>query len=226
MFGDDFQEIYEKSPILAIDRVILQALKNANSNDFGRDKCAESAAVIRFILQNTKFRFISERDMDYFQCTNKQAFTQLFSAFHEKFIKEKNQYHLDQISANYPFISKDAIFEFSDEQLSDLQVKINDLRDFIRESGGLTEDHKRRLLVKLERLQSELHKKMSDLDRFYGLVGDASIVLGKLGRDAKPFVDRIREIVAIVTGVQAIAEELPSGFPKISLPEYEDKEEC
>jgi hypothetical protein len=55
------------------------------------------------------------------------------------------------------------------------------------------------------------------LDRFYGLVGDAGVLLGKFGRDAKPFVDRIREIVEIVWRAQANAEELPSSVRSPSL---------
>jgi hypothetical protein len=84
------------------------------------------------------------------------------------------------------------------------------LRVNISESPDIEEKHKQRLLQRLEKLQAELHKKMSDLDRFWGLVGEAGIVLGKFGKDAKPLVDRIREITDIVWRTQSRAEELPS----------------
>ena len=60
-----------------------------------------------------------------------------------------------------------------------------------------------------------MHKKVSDLDHFWGLIGDAGVALGKLGNDAKPIVDRIREITGITWNTQSRAEELPSGttFP-------------
>jgi hypothetical protein len=67
---------------------------------------------------------------------------------------------------------------------------------------------------------SELHKKVSDLDRFWGLIGDAGVVVGKLGENAKPIVDRIREIADIVWQTQSRAEELPSGT---KLPQLEHK---
>lgn len=51
---------------------------------------------------------------------------------------------------------------------------------------------------------------MSSLDKFWGLVGDAGVVIGKFGKDAKPMVDRIREITQIIWSIQARAEELPS----------------
>jgi len=74
----------------------------------------------------------------------------------------------------------------------------------------LDEGHKQRMLKRLEKMQSELHKKMSDISRFYELMGDAGVALGKLGEGAKPFVDRIKEIVDIGWKSQARAEQLQS----------------
>lgn len=108
-------------------------------------------------------------------------------------------------------------YEFSQGDLSRVQELINSLRDLIPATPQLEREHQQRLLRRLERLQSEMHKKVSDLDRFWGLVGDAGVVLGKLGQDAKPIVDRIREIADIVWRTQSRAEELPSGTQLPSL---------
>lgn len=102
-------------------------------------------------------------------------------------------------------------YEFTEGDLKRIQQLINELRDLLNESELFTADHKNRLLRKLEKLQSELHKKISDVDRFWGFVGDAGVAIGKFGKDSKPFVDRIREIVDIVWRTQARAEQLPSG---------------
>ncbi|WP_029889961.1 hypothetical protein [Polycyclovorans algicola] len=111
-------------------------------------------------------------------------------------------------------------YEFSQGDLDEVQRLINELRDMVSASTHLEDEHRHRVLKRLERLQSELHKKVSDLDRFWGLIGDAGVVFGKLGKDAKPFVDRITEISRIVWQTQARAEELPSGTP---IPKLEDK---
>lgn len=103
------------------------------------------------------------------------------------------------------------IYKFTDGDLSRIQKLINELRDLISSSQLFDANHKERLLKKLEGLQKELHKKMSSIDKFWGLVGDAGIVLGKFGKDAKPLVDRISEIAQIIWRTQANAEELPSG---------------
>ncbi len=104
-------------------------------------------------------------------------------------------------------------YEFSDSDLDRVQVLINEIRDLISTSELFDDKHKGRLLKRLERLQSELNKKVSDLDRFWGLIGDAGVALGKFGKDVKPLVDRIKELTTITWKTQAKAEELPPNSP-------------
>lgn len=111
-------------------------------------------------------------------------------------------------------------YTFSDGDLERIKSLINELRDLITKSTLFSADHKERILKKLENLQKELHKNMSSLDNIWGFIGDAGIVLGKFGIDAKPFVDRISELMQITWRTQAIAEELPTGTP---LPLLTDK---
>ena len=101
-------------------------------------------------------------------------------------------------------------YEFSQGDLERIQTLLNDLRTMVSASSKFKGDHQQRILARLENLQRELHRKVSDLDRFWGLIGDAGVVLAKLGNDAKPIVDRIREIADIVWNTQGRAEELPS----------------
>lgn len=99
-------------------------------------------------------------------------------------------------------------YEFTEGDIARVQQLINELRNLVRDSPELDEGHKRRLLGRLEKLQSELNKKMSDIGRFYELMGDAGVALGKLGTDAKPIVDRLRELAGIAWKSQARAEQL------------------
>ncbi len=108
--------------------------------------------------------------------------------------------------------AKGFFYEFSKGDLKRIQTLINELRKLISASKELDEDHKLRLIKRLEKLQSELHKRMSDLDRFWGLLIDGSIVMKKIGENAKPIIDRIQEILTIIWRVQARAEELPSSI--------------
>lgn len=121
-------------------------------------------------------------------------------------------------------IGKVFLYEFSDGDIKRIQTLIDELRSLISNTEELASNHKSRLLKKLEKLQSELHKKISDIDRFWGLVGEGGVVLAKLGENAKPIVDRIREIAEIVWRVQTRAEELPSNIP-LQLPGQEEHKE-
>lgn len=112
--------------------------------------------------------------------------------------------------------------EFTDGDIDRLQQLINEMREFLASSEFIEEGHKLRLLKKLEKLQSELHKKMSSVDACWGLMGDAGAALGKFGKDVKPFTDRVREFLEIVWRSQARAEELPSSA---KLPKLEDSSE-
>lgn len=115
------------------------------------------------------------------------------------------------------------LYEFSDGDLKRIQELVNELRDIVVKSELFDAKHRDRVLSKLEALQRELYKKMSNLDKLWGLIGEAGVALGKLGVDAKPFVDRVREIALITWRTQARAEELPSGAPMALLSAPETK---
>lgn len=116
-------------------------------------------------------------------------------------------------------------YEFTEGDFTRIQTLINELREQLTNSTMFEEDHRRRILERLEKLQRELHQKMSSMDLFWGLLGDAGVALGKFGKDAKPFVDRVREITEIAWKATAYAHKLQSNLPsptRLSLPSSED----
>jgi hypothetical protein len=119
-------------------------------------------------------------------------------------------------------LPKGYALEFTDGDIQRIQDLINELRDHISKSRDFAEDHKQRLLRRLERLQGEVHKRMSDADRIFGLIGDAGVAIGKFGKNAKPIVDRIRELAEIAWKAQARAEQLASDAP---FPQLQDKKQ-
>ena len=113
-------------------------------------------------------------------------------------------------------------FEFSEGDLKLIQELINELRDLISTTEELEEGHKHRLIKKLEKVQSELHKSVSDLDRFWGFCVDLSLVVGMMGENAKPTVDLVKKIVDIIWPAQTRAYELSSSLPFKMLGQAED----
>lgn len=104
-------------------------------------------------------------------------------------------------------------YELSEGDLSRVQRLTNEMRDLIAASDKLRPAHKQRVLNRLEKLQSELNKKVSDFDRFYGTLIELSITARVIGENCKPIVDRIRELASIVWPAQARAFDLPSNTP-------------
>ncbi len=102
-------------------------------------------------------------------------------------------------------------YKFSDGDVEEIRDLIRQLNENINSSAFLEENHKMRLLKRLEELEIELNKKMTNLDKYWGLVGDAGIVMGKFGKAAEPIIQIIRQITVKIWAVQSYAEELPSG---------------
>lgn len=108
-------------------------------------------------------------------------------------------------------------YEFSQGDLKKMESLINSIGKFVSGSNEFDQSHKSRFLKRLKKLQGDLGKKVPSLDPYWGLIGEAGIARAKLGKAAKPVIERIRKIVDIVWQTQARAEELPSGleFPSI-----------
>lgn len=116
-------------------------------------------------------------------------------------------------------------YEFSEGEIARLQALVNELRESIRDANFLDEDHRRRLLGRLEKLQAELHKRVPDLDRHLGTMVQIAAALGQSGEEAKPLFDRVREFTGIVAGVFRRAESLEPGQEFPLLPKWDDSGE-
>lgn len=171
----------------------------------------EAFAILEALMISNNFPFDPPIFTDDIKENIKIIMT-FFSIQSDKFNKNLTKGAIEIAREKYR-IKFDAEFsyQFSDVDLNRIQELINQLRENIRDSKIFDENHRERLLNKLEKLQKELHKKMSSLDKLWGLIGDAGIVFGKFGNDVKPLVDRILEIANIAWQTQARSEELPSG---------------
>lgn len=104
-------------------------------------------------------------------------------------------------------------YEFSEGDLKRIQKLLNQMRELISSTKELEEDHRDRLLRRLEKLQSEFHKKVGDLDRFWGFLMDLGLAMGLMAENAKPLAELVEKVVSIVWPEQARAVGLPSNLP-------------
>ena len=221
-FGDSFIKEVEDDPISGVSKVCKMTFLKLNElqtdseiwNEDEHELLLESASFIYAVISeedlklSAKFPEVTGDIQE--NCKNLMVYVQtVANKFGEASVSLKVESHISR----YKTVLKSSFaYEFSQGDLERIQILINELRSQISENELLEKNHKERLLKRLEKLQSELHKRVSDLDRFWGLVGDAGVILGKLGEDAKPIVDRTRELAEIVWKTQARAEELQSGI--------------
>ena len=223
LFDEDFIISIDSNPVGAIVdacNITFQRLDEIgehqgwDNND--QEFLLEASALIETIIDSNQLHSNYELPLelpgDVQSVCN--ALNQYIRNVNSEFQSRATELKLESYKNRYKTALKSTFaYEFSQGDLDRVQHLINELRNHISEITNLEPDHKRRLLQRLESLQSELHKRVSDLDRFWGMVGDAGVVLGKLGEDAKPIVDRVKEISEIIWRTQARTEELPSDSP-------------
>ncbi|TDV42909.1 hypothetical protein EDF87_11335 [Pseudomonas helmanticensis] len=162
----------------------------------------------QFLIPHTKEAPDLDGSMG-FVCNRMRTF---LTEVQDELIGQSSTQKLESIKSRFSITLANGFgYEFTDGDLKRIRTLIKELRELIVANQELDEDHKQRLLKRLEKMQAEIHKKMSDLNSFYGLLVEASIVLKKVGENAKPIVDRIKELTKISWGTQARAENLPSG---------------
>ncbi len=94
-------------------------------------------------------------------------------------------------------------YDLNERQLIELRRLVTELQAKISASRILVEHRRERLLKRLEKLQLELHVKVSSLDRLYGTAMEVLAVAQNLEAEAKPIIDVAGKIFGIIWAVQA-----------------------
>lgn len=219
MFDEEYLDSLPNEPLLALSRIVNKTTEywdglEASKEYLELDFFLEAYAIANALVEHVPEVEIEELDISGSPQYTVTSINSCFNALKSNIASHLTLLKSAEFSAKYQAKFGNIFsYEFSDGDLNKIQELVSQLRESIVSSTLFEEDHKARLLARLEKVQSELHKKMANLDRFWGLVGDAGVAIGKLGKDAKPFVDRIREISDIVWRTQSRAEELPSNTP-------------
>jgi hypothetical protein len=227
LYDDDFLDLLRDDPVPGTLKLCHRALDVSGDHDGWTTEDFDALVEAYALLTEVIDAKLLPLELKYpkfqgpFSTTACQGLFSFIQEVRDLCEAEQSKLRVDALRSRFRAnLGKGFSYEFSQGDLDRVQALLNHLREEISACNQLEREHQQRLLRRLERLQSELHKRVSDLDRFWGLIGDAGVVLGKIGNDAKPIVDRIREIADIVWQTQSRAEELPSGT---KLPQLEHK---
>jgi hypothetical protein len=143
-------------------------------------------------------------------------FNQLRDTVRAELTKRYSRGYFDAKTEEYmALFSRVSVYEFPEAEFKRVQDLIQELRQLIGNSTLLSDEHRRRLLRRLEAMHGELHKKTSDIDRFWGFIGEAGIAMRKFGEDLAPISERVLELGGIVVGV-IFAREGIKALPEVS----------
>ncbi|MEP3346720.1 MAG: hypothetical protein ABJN34_08780 [Litoreibacter sp.] len=110
------------------------------------------------------------------------------------------------------------LVELSDGETAKIDGLLAEIRDIIRGSKAISEDHRRRLLKVVNSLQSEVDKEYSDFRVFLDGMVEASEALGDAGENVKPVFDRMKEVLGIADKVRKAKEAITGPEQPKALP--------
>ena len=220
LFDQYVIDLMENNPIEGISKacdIIISKQEELASNRWNEkqhDMLWEGATFVNMAIKahalSIKTEFPKKSNKMIINCSQLSSYIDdVSSTLKSKLLQLKIESYENQYK---PYFKNISTYEFSQKNLERIQVLLNEIRKQITDNKQLNNEHKQRLLKRLEKLQSELHKKVSDVDRLWGLIADASAVLGKLGENTKPIIDRLKEIAEITWQTQARMEKLPSNL--------------
>ena len=99
----------------------------------------------------------------------------------------------------------DFFYEIDENDYTIIQKNINELRELLSNSTDIPDNHKQRLLKRLEELQKELNKRVRSFDKFFGVAIEISGYVGKVCENIKPFNDRLKEMLDIIAKIMKIS---------------------
>jgi hypothetical protein len=143
-------------------------------------------------------------------------FSQLRSVVRAELTSRYSKGYFETKTEEYmALFSRTLVYEFSETDYKRIQDLVSELRELIRSSTLISDEHKRRLLRRLEAMHGELHKKTNDIDRFWGFIGEAGIAMRKFGEDLAPISERVLELGGIVISV-IFTKEGVKALPEVS----------
>jgi hypothetical protein len=223
LFNKNFIDAVDENPVASIIKACemaqhkLKALDNGSSwTEEQHEMLWEAASFIQLIIETYDLKFtyalpVVKEQMEHNCPSLKNWIESVKNHFNTKRNENTLKQKIGVFTNRYQSMLKESFsFEFTLGDLRRVRFLIDGLQEKISENRKLDQKYKQRLHDKLEHLQSTLYKKISGLDELWGLIGDAGVLTGKLGADAHPIVENIRELTEIIWQTQVMAEELPS----------------
>jgi len=227
MFSDEFLEHIPDNPVEGLDLLIKKFQEWESANRFKMKKYPDfnghypemlkayavlqaysEAHDLKIVFPDLNVSNKEENVINISKAFNHYAKNKLHQL---KMVQEKLDFQLIKDEYAQKF-GRSFAYQFSDGDLRKTQNLLRLLGHIVSRSDYLDENHKNRLMNRLQRSLQILHKKSVNLDPIWGLIGDAGVVISRYGSQADSIANRIFEIIEIIWRTQAITENLESGI--------------
>ncbi|MEP3198778.1 MAG: hypothetical protein ABJO57_12960 [Lentilitoribacter sp.] len=133
----------------------------------------------------------------------------------------------DTIAGNAIISVDQNLIEIESSQVQRIEILLSEIREIVRSSDSIDEDHKLRLLKIVSNFQTEIDKPISSYRVFLNGMIETSEALGTSGKKVKPVFDRVREVFGIADKAKKTIEQLsaPEEIKQLPSPEHLDSEE-
>jgi len=195
VFSDNFIKKLPEDNTLALDAICDEYIAFKKIHCDNKDpieieemyssELINAYALLLAFIESRKIN-LKDEPPDRLSPDNVTAIKQIHSRFIElsKHIKPKvRSLTLKRAKEKYLQAFNGFLYEFSTGDIKNIKQLIKDLRAQLESCNELDDDHKARVIKKLNDLDSEINIKMTNLDKAYALVIEAQILMHKLGKD-------------------------------------------
>lgn len=240
MVAREFLDSLPDEPISAFEKVLESAMviisehsENQNVRIKDHQELIELSALARVLISSLEYPVpVPSLELGANRLGNLKSIHSYFAELNGNIISSSATHTYRAAVANFEMDrGLTDYYEFEDTDKKRIQQLVNEIRDALSNTLIFDEEHKQRILKRLEKLQTELHKKVSSFDNFWGLYIDSFVASGRaLGRgveEAGPFLDRVRELAEIAWRVQRKTDALPPSteMPLLEKPDEQSHEE-
>jgi hypothetical protein len=217
MFEDQFINRLPEDPIPAVIVICKEflAFHAANENAFSHYKGYIEALGFIEVYAEANNLEMSFPQIDEKREQNIVKIEKFFMETCRLFERKYQQSNLEDIKKKFASkLKPENVYTADDNEVIMLKKQLIALRNEIERNSPLDEDYKFRIIRKVDKILSISYKSMTDLNPFWGLIGERGIIAGKLGPEEKKIPELINLLVDTIWKIQLRSENMPANTPR------------
>lgn len=216
MFEDQFINRLPEDPTPAVIVICKEflAFHAANKNAFSHYKSYIEALGFIEVYAEANNLEMSFPKIDEKREQNIVKIEKFFMETCRTYERKYQQANLDDIKKKFASkLKSENVYTADDNEVIILKKQLIALRNEVEKNSLLDEDYKFRIIRKIDKILSTSYKSMTDLNPFWGLIGEKGIIIGKVGTEKKVIPELINFLADTIWKIQLRSEKMPVNTP-------------